>query len=99
MFSAFMWTIAKHVVKFTDARIDETGKFDPREENSWQSLKLKHNTVLELAKCVQRAGLGDMEDAYLSIIPPLSNQGRLPHPEGVFDMARNSAFEEQMQGN
>jgi hypothetical protein len=40
-----------------------------------------------------------MEDAYLSIIPPLSYNRKLPKPEEIFDMARESAIKEQSLGN
>lgn len=96
MFSAFMWTIAKDVKNFTNSIIDETQQFDPTKKKSWQSLKLGNNTVMELAQCVQRAGLGDIEDAYLSIIPPLSKEDKLL-PVGVFHRAREIALRELSQ--
>lgn len=110
MFSAFMWTIAKvakdakvaNDAKFAKVAKEEfpgrTSRFDPKNEGSWQSLKLHDPTVLELANCVQRAGLGDMEDAYLSLIPPLSKTMLLGSGE-VFDIARKIALKEQSEEN
>ena len=98
MFSAFMWTIAKVAkIKIAKEFHGETSRFDPKNEESWQSLKLHNSTVLELANCVERAGLGDMEDAYLSIIPPLSTTELLGSEE-VLETARRIALEEQCQG-
>ena len=66
------------------ARIEKKWEFIPSEEESWKSLELSENTVEKLAQCVQRAGLGDMEDAYLSIIPPLSNGAQASETCGGF---------------
>jgi ankyrin repeat protein len=110
MFSTFMWTIARVAMdakvandeKFAKVAKEEfpgrTSRFDPKNEESWQSLKLHDSTILELANCVQRAGLGDMEDAYLSLIPPLSKTMLLGSGE-VFDIAREVALKEQSKGN
>jgi ankyrin repeat protein len=96
MFSAFMWTIAKHVGRVPgDSSIDEKCKFNPSDERTWKNLKLKNSTLEKLAQCVQRAELGDMEDGYLSIIPPLSMEKKLPTAEVVVEKALEIAVKKQ----
>ena len=98
MFLAFMWSIARDIK--TRKGSTEVPGFDPKDQESWQSLQLHNTTLLELANCVQRAGLGDMEDAYLSIIPPLSTTKLLkPKGLGVFEVAQNVALEELSKEN
>jgi hypothetical protein len=96
MFLAFMWTIAPHLRDTEEST--EVSRFDPRDEASWRSLQLHNAIISELANCVERAGLGNMEDAYLSIIPPLSATKILESDE-VFRLARKAALEELSKEN
>jgi hypothetical protein len=96
MFLAFMWTIAPHLRDTEEST--EVSRFDPRDEVSWRSLQLHNAIISELANCVERAGLGNMEDAYLSIIPPLSATKILESDE-VFKVAWKVALEELSKEN
>ncbi len=69
-----MWTIVKDAKPLADSKIDGKCGFDPKKEETWKLLKLNNSAVLNLVSTHQQAGLGDREDAYFSIIPPLSKE-------------------------
>jgi ankyrin repeat protein len=97
MFSAFMWSITHILVEDGTKEPLELPNFDPKDGKSWRTLQLRNATVLELVNCVERAGLGDMEDAYLSIIPPLSI--KLLGYNEVFKFAQDAALVELSKEN
>jgi hypothetical protein len=99
MFSTFMHAIAKEeaVTEFSKAAIEKKWKFIPSQSDSWNSIQLSEKKIEDLALCVQRAGLADLEDAFLSIIAPLSKEAKLPSLEEIFDAGWESAIHEQSQ--
>jgi hypothetical protein len=67
-------------------------KFNP-EDPTWHSLRLENQQIVDLAKAVEGAALGTLEDAYTLIIPPLSVANKLPSEEGLVEMIRRRAIE------
>lgn len=49
----------------------------PNEEIACEAFTLQNSTLLKLAQDIQNTGLGRPEDVYLSLIPPLSAEGKL----------------------
>jgi len=97
MFSAFMWAAAKtledSVEGGADMRLDNTGN-----DNNWQSFRLQNAQLSEMAQDIQTTGLGSLDQIYLSIIPPLSVQHKLPQVDVIVELARKYAQRhEQLQ--
>ncbi|KAH7243933.1 hypothetical protein B0J15DRAFT_451668 [Fusarium solani] len=90
MFSAFMWAAAKTLKKplkgSADIRPDDTSG-----DNAWQSFTLRNNQLSQMAQDIQSTGLGSLEDIYLSMIPPLSKEHKLPQPDAIIQLARQQA--------
>ncbi|KAI5776322.1 hypothetical protein EDC01DRAFT_625499, partial [Geopyxis carbonaria] len=82
IFSGFMWAVSfktKQLDGHTSA--NQTDVLNP--STSWKSLKLENATLTKMLQVVKETGLGNLEDAYLSIIPPLSINEKLPLSEAV----------------
>lgn len=94
IFSAFMWEIADHIPvpeSATTVDLQSQNKFNPQVPK-WSSLRLVNQKIQEMAKAVEAASLGTLEDAYTLIIPPLSVANKLPS-EGLVEMVRQKAIE------
>jgi len=93
VFSAFMWAAARKTEKLDGKTI--LNKLDQRDTNthgSWKHFTLENATLERMAKDIERSGLGGLEDIYLTIVPPLSLNQRLPASlcvvEHAMDVAR-----------
>jgi ankyrin repeat protein len=95
--SAFMWAIAAHIPKkefdLTSAELHSVHNSNP-DDPKWNSLKLTNPTIQKMARGIERAGLGTLEEAYMTIIPPLSVANVLPN-EAVVDFVRLKAREHE----
>jgi hypothetical protein len=47
----------------------------------FESVRLENTALSKMAKEIERAVLGSLEEAYISIIPPLSKKRKLPIPD------------------
>ncbi|KLU85217.1 hypothetical protein MAPG_04247 [Magnaporthiopsis poae ATCC 64411] len=97
MFSAFMWAAAKTLVAPLDGGVNIRPD-DTSSSNAWQSFTLQNDRLSRMAQDVQSTGLGSLDQIYLSIIPPLGEQQRLPQTTAIVELARRQAEKhEQLQ--
>ncbi|TQV95659.1 Pfs, NACHT and Ankyrin domain-containing protein [Cordyceps javanica] len=98
IFSAFMWAVAKTL----DKPIEQYAEILPCAASSndgWRSFTLRSSRLLNMAREIESTGLGSLEDVYLSIIPPLSAQQKLPQVQAIIELVREHTkqHEEQQQ--
>ncbi|ERF70465.1 hypothetical protein EPUS_04743 [Endocarpon pusillum Z07020] len=94
MFSAFMWGVAKRVSRIEgDSKVHRNDNKIAGSAEGWRNIRLENSKLLRAAEAFQKAGLGSVEDAYSTIIPPLSLQGKLPVALTVVEYARGIAQE------
>ena len=89
MFSAFMWSMAKTMAPIeadAEIRLDDTS-----DSYDMQFFTLWNERLAKMVQDIQTAGLGSLDQIYLSIIPPLSVQQRLPRTEAIVDLVRRQA--------
>ncbi|KAH6838602.1 hypothetical protein B0I37DRAFT_387349 [Chaetomium sp. MPI-CAGE-AT-0009] len=91
MFTAFMWAVAKKM----ESPIPGGADIRPSERDDappiWTSFALRNAKLHKMAQDIQGAGLGNLADVYLAIIPPLSIERRLPQPDAIVELARKHA--------
>lgn len=90
LFSAFMWGLAAEIThdKIGLGRILQSEKFSEANiMESWTSPSLQTQELARFAQAVERTGLCSIDEAYLSIIPPLSCLQNLPN-EVIVTLAR-----------
>ncbi|KAF8539161.1 hypothetical protein BDD12DRAFT_839167 [Trichophaea hybrida] len=87
VFSAFMWAVAKK----TEPLDGETTVHPTSTPSYWKSFRLENTTLMKMAKDIQRAGLGSLEDAYINIVPPLSVNRKLPAASCIIEFAKETA--------
>ena len=79
-FIAFMWAITDYISTEALGPTDILGierLLDHDMAKAWRSPRLQNNLLAEIARSIEGVGLGSMEDILLSIIPPLSQAGKL----------------------
>ncbi|KAF4951952.1 hypothetical protein FGADI_7068 [Fusarium gaditjirri] len=90
MFSAFMsavaMTLETPISGNVNIRHDDTG-----DDQNWQSFTLRNDQLSKMAQDVENTGLGSLSDIYLSIIPPLSKENKLPQADSIIQLARQHA--------
>lgn len=84
MFSAFMWAAAKAMPD----PIQDGAEIQPTGSDGWQLFTLHNDHLSRMAQDIQSTGLASLEDIYLSIIPPLSAQQKLPQVDAIIELAR-----------
>ncbi|KAH0607874.1 uncharacterized protein H6S33_001926 [Morchella sextelata] len=104
MFSSFMWAVAKTASReqmahlMGPATVQKAEDVTSTKNAAWKSFTLKNPILSKLVQGIQRTGLGSQEEIYLSIIPPLSANGRLPDPTAVVQSAREEAKKQELTG-
>lgn len=91
VFSAFMWAVAAEIShdKIGSGRILQSEKFSEANiTESWTSPSLQTQELTLFAQAVERTGLCSLDEAYISIIPPLSHLEKLPN-EVIVNLARD----------
>ncbi|CAI6089116.1 unnamed protein product [Clonostachys chloroleuca] len=92
MFSAFIWAAAKTMKQIEDkADVRPAQRDGVSDQPTWQSIALHSTRLSKLAQDIQSTGLGSLEDVYLSIIPPLSRENKLPRANAIIEWAREHA--------
>lgn len=82
IFSAFMWRVAAKIPhdSLGSGEILQPEKFSKVNiKGSWTSPNLQIRELAQVAQAVEQAGLCRSDEAYISIIPPLSNLHKLPN--------------------
>ncbi|KAF7524027.1 hypothetical protein G7054_g11554 [Neopestalotiopsis clavispora] len=91
IFSSFFMAAAKSLEDspFTEpAEIQHNGTSSSQ---AWQSFTLRSDQLMKLARTIQSTGLGSLDDIYLSMIPSLSVENKLPQVIRVIDLTRQHA--------
>ncbi|KAK4066241.1 uncharacterized protein Triagg1_8073 [Trichoderma aggressivum f. europaeum] len=94
MFSTFMWAAVKSLKRSIDGKIkihSSQATLDNRDP--WKGLALRHNEISKLAMAIQSTRLCSTEEAFISIISPLSMQKKLPALDVIVEMVRDHAKE------
>jgi len=96
MFSNFMWAVAKNIPRLGGETTFRPG--DSQGDN-WPSTRLGNNILSKLAQDIQRAGLGSLDDIYLSIVPPLCMIQKLPVPYCIVEYAQEATKSHEALGH
>lgn len=98
LFAVFMHCVSKCIEE-----VKGTTSFDTRTENttSWSrsSVKLTNSSLHSLATAIEASKLCNLEEAYMSIVPPLCMAGKLPMPHAVIDYGLKAARSLEKQKN
>jgi len=100
IFSAFMWAVVRKTKELDGKTILK--KLDQGATNtpeSWKHFTLENATLARMAKDIERSGLGSLEEIYLTIVPPLSLNKRLPDPLCVVEHAMEVAKPHEAVGH
>lgn len=102
MFSAFMWSFARspNVKKIKGQTIVQPlpGQ-NSNSKTSWQFFTLENDTLTKLAQSIERTGLGSLGEIYMSIIPPLSAEEKLPDAGVVVNYINQQCKKHQLGGS
>lgn len=103
LFSSFMWSAADKMQTLSvESTLHQTGQIQPTDLAWFDSLRLENTALSSIASEIERVGLGRLEDAYASIIPPLSIKHKLPMPDCLVrqaqERAQNLVAHENWQG-
>ncbi|MCJ1342203.1 hypothetical protein MMC31_000383 [Peltigera leucophlebia] len=82
VFSAFMWGVAAKTPheSLGSGEILQPEKFSEANiQDSWTSPRLQTRELAQVAQGVEQTGLCRLDEAYMSIIPPLSHLHKLPN--------------------
>ncbi|KAM5353012.1 hypothetical protein ACJZ2D_017120 [Fusarium nematophilum] len=97
MFSSFMWAAAKTLTTPVEGGADIRPN-NTSGDNAWQSFTLRNALLSKMAQDIQSTGLGSLDQIYLSIIPSLSVEQKLPQADEIVKLARQHAKRhEQLQ--
>lgn len=88
LFSYFISTIADRINPIGGETT--VSQLDPTDTNpeAWKNLKLENSILLRIAQAVERTGLGNLQEAYTCIIPPLHLKKALPSPLEIIELAQ-----------
>ncbi|KAF5002554.1 hypothetical protein FDECE_10584 [Fusarium decemcellulare] len=92
-FSAFIWALANHLVESVISRKLQAN-IQPRSVTSpeaWKDFSLENQEMTRFVQSIAELGLWTEQEAWLSIIPPLSATDNLPGLEAVIEMAQKNA--------
>ena len=92
LFSGFMWAVADNMWRLdVEPTLRQTNQIKPKNTEWFDTLRLENTALSSMAGEIERAGLGRLEDAYASIILPLSVKQKLPIPHCLVIHARERA--------
>ncbi|KAF4773645.1 hypothetical protein HER10_EVM0002829 [Colletotrichum scovillei] len=78
--------------------VETRSKHKAKASTNWKSFGLHNDQLSKLAKNIEDIGLGNLSDAYLSIIPALSVESKLPEVSLIVDLAaENARYHERQQ--
>ena len=102
IFSSFMWAIGNEIPVNKLDNKDETSiargdLFRMDDPETLLSLGLENKVLTRIANAIQQTGLGNLQEAYICIIPPLSCSRKLP-TEAVVEFIRQRTREHEMLG-
>ncbi|RPA85573.1 ankyrin [Ascobolus immersus RN42] len=105
LFSAFLWAVSRKAPQIsgkTTIKVDTLGTGGGAKALPWESFRFNNSVLTELTReIVAAAGewLGDDQEVYLNLIPPLSENGKLPSTLVVVDHLRELAHPHESNGS
>ncbi|KAF4466026.1 ankyrin repeat [Fusarium albosuccineum] len=90
MFTAFMWSVAKTMPSCIPGSSDLVHN-DQGKKGEWKSFRLRHEELSRMVQDISNTGLGSLDQIYLSVIPPLSAENKLPETKKIIELARKQA--------
>jgi ankyrin repeat protein len=98
LYSTFMRAVAKAMTIHIPGGADEIRTDSNANDASWKIFTLRNSYLLKMIQDVHNTGLGSLDQIYLSIITPLSQEKKLPKVDAVVDLAlKNSRRNEESQ--
>lgn len=92
LLSAFMWAAAKTLKTPIDNHSDlQHSDTSSERTDMWKLFTLKSKSLSNLAQSIHDTGLGSLQDVYLSIVPPLSINHKLPELDAVVELVSQRA--------
>ncbi|KAF3007124.1 hypothetical protein E8E14_009391 [Neopestalotiopsis sp. 37M] len=91
IFSSFLMAAARTPERSPFTEPAEIQHNDTSSSQAWQSFTLRSDQLMKLARTIQSTGLGGLDDIYLSMIPSLSAENKLPQVTRVIDLTRQHA--------
>lgn len=103
LFSSFMWGVADEMQTLSvESTVHQTDQKQATDSAWLDSVRLENTDLSSMAREIERAGLGGLDDVYASIIPPLSIRKKLPIPRCLiahaWDRAQNRAAHGDWKG-
>ena len=65
---------------------------------AWPSITLHNGNLSQMAQGIQLTGLGSLEEVYLCIIPPMSQEDKLPRADAIIDWTRKHRKPHEQRG-
>ncbi|KAJ3534758.1 hypothetical protein NM208_g7414 [Fusarium decemcellulare] len=90
LFTAFMWSVAKTMPSCIPGGSDLVHN-DEGKRGEWISFRFRHEELSRMVQDISNTGLGSLDQIYLSVIPPLSAENKLPETTKIIELARKQA--------
>ncbi|KAF4997521.1 hypothetical protein FDECE_12051 [Fusarium decemcellulare] len=87
MFTAFMWSVAKTMLSCIPGSSDLVHN-DQGKKGEWKSFRFRHEELSRMVQDISNTGLGSLDQIYLSVIPPLSAENKLPETTKIIKLAQ-----------
>lgn len=98
IFSSYFRAAVMTLKQPLEGPVETRPKHEAKADTNWKSFALHNDQLLKLAKNIEDTGLGNLSDVYLSIIPALSVENKLPGVSLIVDLAaENARYHERQQ--
>ncbi|KIL92302.1 hypothetical protein FAVG1_04711 [Fusarium avenaceum] len=91
LYSMFMRAVAKAMVIPIPGGADEIRTDSNASDASWKVFTLRNSHLSKMIQDVHNTGLGSLDQIYLSVITPLSQETKLPKVDAVVNLALKNA--------
>ncbi|KAK1699708.1 hypothetical protein BDP55DRAFT_626412 [Colletotrichum godetiae] len=91
IFSSFFRAAAMTLKEPPEGPVETRPEHEATASTSWKSFMLHSDQISKLAKDIENTGLGSLSDVYLSMIPALSVENKLPVASVIIELAREKA--------
>ncbi|KAI6750430.1 hypothetical protein HG530_014711 [Fusarium avenaceum] len=98
LYSTFMRAVAKGMAIPIPGGADEVRTESNADDASWKIFTLRNSDLSKMIQNVQITGLASLDQIYLSVITPLSQERKLPKVDAVVNLAlKSSRRNEELQ--
>ncbi|QPC71950.1 hypothetical protein HYE68_002702 [Fusarium pseudograminearum] len=87
LFSSFTRAVAKAMDTPIPGGAEEIQSKSDKDDASWKIFTLRNNHLSKMIQNIHNTGLGSLDQIYLSVITPLSQEKRLPKIDAVVNLA------------